>query len=144
MFNLPQLLLDSKFGPVPSLNQMIVKLRFPSGRRVKKTSGKNRHIALAIAALMTPGTLMLFVMAMWRIGADVGVATEFPVTEGIWSHWQIWIAATLLSHSVSVVLNRYGTSGETGVGKSILSGLSVLAARQPSAPESKPREQQGD
>jgi hypothetical protein len=110
---------------------MIVKLRFPTGRKVKKTSGKNRHVALAIAALMTPGTLMMFVMAMWRIGADVGVATEFPISEGVWQHWQMWIAAAALSHLVSVLLNRYGRDGEMGVGKSIAHGLSVLAARQP-------------
>jgi hypothetical protein len=110
---------------------MIVKLRFPSGRKVRKTSCKNRHVALATAALMTPATLMMFVMAMWRIGADVGIATEFPITEGVWQHWQMWIAAAGISHMVSVLLNRYGRDGEMGVGKSVAHGLSVLAARQP-------------
>ena len=125
---------------------MIVKLRFPSGRKVKKLSGKNRHVALAIAALMTPGTLMMFVMAMWRIGADVGIATEFPITDGVWQHWQMWIAATALSHLVSVLLNRYGRDGEMGVGKSLANGLSVLAARQPAVKQQsvEPPPQQGD
>lgn len=135
MFTLSQLLLDSKRTLARRWERtpltMIVKLRFPTGRKVKKTSGKNRHIALAIAALMTPATLMMFVMAMWRIGADVGVATEFPITEGVWRHWQMWIAAAALSHLVSVLLNRYGRDGEMGVGKSVAHGLSVLAARQP-------------
>lgn len=135
MFTLSQLLLDSKRMAVLRWERtplpMIVKLRFPTGRKVKKTSGKNRHVALAIAALMTPATLMMFVMAMWRLGADVGVATEFPITEGVWQHWQMWIAAAAVSHLVSVLLNRYGRDGEMGVGKSIAHGLTVLAARQP-------------
>lgn len=150
MFTLSQLLLDSKCRlAVSSMRTplaMIVKLRFPSGPKVKKMSGKNRHIALAVAALMTPGTLMMFVMAMWRVGADVGIATEFPIAEGVWSHWQTWIAATALSHLASVLLNRYGKDGDMGLGKSISNGLSVLAARrQPTVrplPEQPP--QQGD
>jgi hypothetical protein len=120
---------------------MIVKLRFPSGRKVKKTSGKNRHVAAAIAALMTPVTLMMFVMGMWRLGADVGVATEFPIPEGVWSHWQTWIAAAALSHLGSVLLNRYGRDGDMGLGRSIATGLSVLAARQP-AIKPPPQQQQ--
>ena len=145
MSNLPQLLLDSKCGWSASTGAMIVKLRFPTGRLVKKTSGKNRHIALAIAALMTPGTLMMFVMGMWRIGADLSIATEFPITEGVWQHWQMWIAAAALSHLASVLLNRYGKSGELGLGKSIVNAFWVLAARQPAVkqqPERPP--QQGD
>ncbi len=110
---------------------MIVKLRFPSGRRVKKTSGKNRHVALAIAALMTPLTLMMFVMGLWRLGSDAGGATEFPVTDGLWSHWQMWIGASAMSHFASVLLNRYGKNGYLGLGTSILKGLAILAARQP-------------
>lgn len=155
MFTLSQLLLDSKRTLVMRWERtplsMIVKLRFPTGRKVKKTSGKNRHIALAIAALMTPGTLMMFVMAMWRLGADVGVATEFPITEGVWQHWQMWIAAAAFSHLISVLLDRYGRDGEMGVGKSIAHGLTVLAARQPvvkpqsvEAPSPAQQQPQGD
>lgn len=152
MFTLSQLLLDSKrMSAVRSKSTplaMIVKLRFPSGRTVKKTtSGKNRHVAHAVAALMTPATLMMFVMAMWRIGADVGVATEFPIVEGVWQHWQMWIAAAAMSHLVSVLLNRYGRDGDMGLGKSLANGLSVLAARQPGPVKSEtaePPKQLGD
>lgn len=74
---------------------------------------------------------MMFVMAMWAVGADVGVATEFPILSGIWAHWQMWIAATAASHVVSVLLNAYGNTGELGLGKWLANALTVLAARQP-------------
>ena len=144
MFNLPQLLVDSKRGSTFDHQAMIVKLRFAPGRRVKKTAGKNRHVALAVAALMTPATLMMFVMAMWCVGADVGTATEFPIARGLWSHWQTWIGATAVSHVLSVLLNGYGHTGELGLGKWIANALTVLAARQP-RPLKRPAErQQGD
>jgi hypothetical protein len=98
---------------------MIVRLRFPVGRRVKLASGKNRHIALAIAALMTPATLMMFVMAGWRIGSDLQLATEFPISEGVWSHWQMWGAVAFGSHVASVLLNRYGKNGKMAIGSTL-------------------------
>ncbi len=118
---------------------MIVKLRFATGRRVKIASGKNRHVALAVAALMTPATLMMFVMAMWRIASDIQLATEFPINEGVWSHWQVWIASAFLSHLTSVILNRYGKTGETGLARSIAGGLGQLFGRHT---QSKQLEQQ--
>ncbi len=108
---------------------MIVRLRFASGRRVRIAPGKNRHVALAVAALMTPATLMMFVMAAWRIGSDIQLATEFPINQGLWSHWHVWIAAALLSHLTSVLLNRYGKTGEMGLTRSIASGMSHLFGR---------------
>jgi len=111
---------------------MIVRLRFVTGPSVKKTAGKNRHVALAMGALLTPVTLMMFVMAIWRIAADINVATEFPIIDGLWSHWQVWVAATGLSHFITVLLNRYGRTGALGLQKSVANGLSVFATKNTS------------
>jgi hypothetical protein len=78
---------------------------------------------------MTPATLMMFVMASWRIGADLQLATEFPIDSGLWSHWHIWIACALLSHLTSVILNRYGRTGETGIVRSVAHGMASLFGR---------------
>ena len=116
---------------------MKVKLRFPPGATVKRAPGKNRHVALAVAALMTPATLVMAVMSVWRIGADLQVMTEFPIVDGVWSHWQMWLAAAAASHLASVLLNRYGKTGQMGVARSIANGFTFLFGRpQVKAPPS--------
>lgn len=104
------------------------------GRRVRRAPGKNRHVALAVSALMTPVTLIMLVMALWRIGADINMASEFPIAEGAWSHWQMWMAAAAISHLATVLLNRYGRTGEMGIGKSIANGFTLLFGRGPVKP----------
>ncbi|MBS1834169.1 MAG: hypothetical protein JST65_15740 [Acidobacteria bacterium] len=122
---------------------MRIKLRFPPGATVKQTPGKNRHVALAVAALMTPATLVMFVMAMWRLGSDLQMMTEFPITEGVWSHWQMWLAAASMSQLATVLLNRYGKTGQMGIVKSIANGFQFLFGR-PQVKSSRPSPRTGD
>jgi hypothetical protein len=118
---------------------MKIKLRFPPGATVKQTSGKNRHVALAVAALMTPATLVMAVMAMWRLGSDLQMMTEFPITEGVWSHWQMWLAAASASQVATVLLNRYGKTGQMGIVKSVTNGFQFLFGRPQAKPRPSPR-----
>lgn len=121
---------------------MKIKLRFPPGATVKQASGKNRHVALAVAALMTPATLVMSVMALWRLGSDLQMMTEFPITEGVWSHWQMWLAAAAASQVATVLLNRYGKTGQMGIVKSITNGFQFLFGRP--QPKSRPSPRTGD
>ena len=71
---------------------MRVRIRLQQGPRIQQKRRKNRHIALASAALLTPGALAAFVLSMWRLGADLGFARSFAIGDGIFSHWQVWLA----------------------------------------------------
>jgi len=96
---------------------------------------------------MTPATLVMFVMASWRIAADLQLATEFPIDSGIWSHWHIWIACAVISHLTSVILNRYGKTGETGILRSVAHGMASLFGRpdhKPVQPQSRVTVRSGD
>jgi len=90
---------------------MIVRLKLGKGRPVRQAQGKNRHLALACAALLVPAALMAYVMGVWRLASDLGVTGEFAVG-GLLSHWQIWIAAGAGLHLAASLLNRYGRGGE--------------------------------
>jgi hypothetical protein len=87
---------------------MLVRVRFGTGPNVRQKHRKNQHVALALAALATPAAVMALALAFWRLAADLRIAGEFPITDGFFSHWQIWLAAGALLQLGAILLNRYG------------------------------------
>lgn len=93
---------------------MVVRIRFGRGPAVRRGRGKNRRLAWAAGALLTPAAVMAFALAAWRLCADLGFAREFVFAEGLLSHWQVWMAAAALIELCAWALNRYGErSSET-------------------------------
>jgi hypothetical protein len=90
---------------------MIARIRLRRGRPIQRRRGKNRHVALAFAALLVPASLMAYVLGFWRLLADMGIVGQFAIT-GVFSHWQIWIAVGVSLHLVAYSLNRYGRGGD--------------------------------
>ena len=89
---------------------MVVRIRLGAGRKLRKKDHKNQHIALAFAALITPGAVMTLALAFWRLAADLRLTAQFPISVGIFSHWQVWLVAGLALQSCAILLNRYGKS----------------------------------
>jgi hypothetical protein len=87
---------------------MVVKIRFQYGPRVSRRGRKNRHLALALAALLTPAALTACALALWRLAADLHLAGQFAISDGLFSHWQVWFAVAIVIQLVSIFLNRYG------------------------------------
>ncbi len=94
---------------------MVVRIRFGKGPTIgSKRAYSNRRFALAAAALLTPAALMASVLAIWRIAADLNFTNRFAIASGLFSHWQVWLAAAAALQLCSRVLNRYGrAAGET-------------------------------
>src|SRR5579862_9570020 len=90
---------------------MILRIRFPRGRPIGRHDGKNRHVALALGALLTPLALMAYVLGLWRLASDMGFAGEFGIT-GLFSHWQIWMIVGVALQLSGSLLNRYGHGAE--------------------------------
>lgn len=64
------------------------------------------EMASAIAALLTPAFALTLAIAVWRLGQDLGFASSFFITEGVWSHWQVWFALAMVIQLASTRLNR--------------------------------------
>lgn len=88
---------------------MLVRIRLQRGPTVRAKKRKNRHVALASAALLTPSAVTAFVLSMWRLGADLGITRAFAIQTGLFSHWQVWLAISVAIQFLAVLLNRYGT-----------------------------------
>lgn len=87
---------------------MVVRIQLSYGTRVQHKRRKNRHVALAMASLLTPAAVMACALAFWRLAADVNVTAQFPISIGLFSHWQVWLALAGSLQFCATVLNRYG------------------------------------
>jgi hypothetical protein len=87
---------------------MVVRIRFGRGRPVLLTKRKNRKLALALSALMTPAAVMASVLGLWRLTADLKLTGEFGISTGLFSHWQVWMVFAGLLQGGAWALNRYG------------------------------------
>ena len=45
--------------------------------------------------LLTMAAISCASLGVWRMGVDFGWTNDFVIQEGILSHWQIWIGATV-------------------------------------------------
>ena len=49
---------------------------------------------------------MAFVLGGWRLGADLNITGKFAISNGIFSHWQVWLALGAALQATSEVLHR--------------------------------------
>jgi hypothetical protein len=52
--------------------------------------------------LLKPASMAFFLLAAWRFSQDLGWTADFLISEGTFSHWQVWAAlgfALLAIHS---------------------------------------------
>lgn len=61
---------------------------------------------MAVAALMTPASLMAFVLAVWAVAAEMDAASSFAISSGLFSHWQVWMVTALGLQGLGCLINR--------------------------------------
>ena|ERR1017187_2239622 len=111
---------------------MIVRVRLQTGPRIRKERGKNRHVASAIAAMMSPAVFTAYVLGIWALGAEIQVTGAFGIPHGMFSHWQAWVATAISLHLGAVTLNRYGRSGDLRLPIPLFSWIASFGHRRTS------------
>ena len=87
---------------------MVIRIQFGQGPKVSVGKRKNRRMASATAALLGPVVLIALALGIWRLAADLNWTNRFAIPSGLFSHWQVWLAAAALLQVCSHFLNRYG------------------------------------
>jgi len=90
---------------------MVIRIRFGKGPTIGRERPGNRRAALTLAALMTPAAVMALVLGCWRIAADLNWTSSFAISSGLFSHWQVWLAAAAVLQLIARILNRYARDG---------------------------------
>ena len=86
---------------------MVVKIRFGRGPVISRRRGKNSKIATFAASLLTLVSISCASLGLWRIGTDLAWTADFVFSDGLLSHWQIWIGAAVAIQYAAWRLNRY-------------------------------------
>ncbi|HLJ50539.1 MAG TPA: hypothetical protein VKU01_31215 [Bryobacteraceae bacterium] len=58
----------------------------------RTTQVSQRAANIGVALLVAPAAFTAFIIGFWRLGQDVGWTGEFFIADGLFSHWQVWIA----------------------------------------------------
>src|SRR5947208_3190203 len=61
-----------------------------------------------VGAFLTPTSVVAFVLAIWRLGADLGFTGDFIIGTGLFSHWQVWMMLALVLKLTGSLINRAG------------------------------------
>src|SRR5258705_8053927 len=89
---------------------MRVRIRLSHGPKTEGKKRKNQQVAWAPAWRPTPAAFTACVLAFWRLAADFNATGAFPITSGLFSHWQVWLSGAAALQIASILLNRYGNS----------------------------------
>jgi hypothetical protein len=91
---------------------MIVRLQLSYGQALQKTRYFNRQFAIGLASILTPLSMMALVLGFWRLGADLNLTGQFAISQGMFSHWQVWMAVAIVMQAVAIILSRYAHRDE--------------------------------
>ncbi len=72
----------------------------PSVRRYLITS------ADVVSFVLDPAALAAFSLGLWRLGADLNWTGSFFIGNGLFSHWQVWLALAVSAKLIRFSLRR--------------------------------------
>jgi hypothetical protein len=81
--------------------KVIIRLRFR-----RETVCAFHSLLSAVGGLLTPTALLVGVVGAWRIGDDLDWTSGFFIANGLFSHWQVWIAMALGLQVTAMHLKR--------------------------------------
>jgi hypothetical protein len=90
---------------------MVVRIRFAKPSPTLEKRLRNQRLALVFATLLQPPAVAALALALWRIFASFQWVGTFAIANGLFSHWQTWVAAAAGIWLCSSALDRYGNSG---------------------------------
>lgn len=96
---------------------MIVRIRFKAGPEklapvvaMPAPVAPEAHAPVlplsGLGGLLTPVAVLAAALAAWRLAADLGLAHEFLITEGVLSRWQVWFAGAVALQAAAYGLGR--------------------------------------
>jgi len=82
-----------------------VRIRTAVNKAIEKSQGAAELLSVLV---LSPGAMIAFVFALWRMGQDFGWTTNFVVSDGLFSHWLAWGALALLLLRLRNMSTRIG------------------------------------
>jgi hypothetical protein len=90
---------------------MVVRIRISTNlRRIPKdltgNGGAPGELASGLAGILTLVSVACFTMSVWKLLSEMGGVGKFFISDGVFSHWQVWIAGSVAAQLLSFRLAR--------------------------------------
>lgn len=86
---------------------MFLKLQLMMQPTIARSVDGVPELPQLLAQLLTPASFLAYMLALWRLGADLQWTGEFAISSGLFSHWQVWLALAALLQVAGSMLRRY-------------------------------------
>ncbi len=86
---------------------MLVRIRLSRPAGVGRIAEKQGPFASGLSGFVVLLSFSCLLLALWRLTSDLGWTETFVIRDGFLSHWQVWIALTILFGIMGERLYRY-------------------------------------
>ena len=88
---------------------MTVKIQVPRAWLPGLERARGLPLGPALGSLLAPLALLEYLLCAARLGTDLGLI-QLSAPDGVWSHWQVWMALAVSSHLLARRLLEAGTA----------------------------------
>jgi hypothetical protein len=94
---------------------MLVRVRIRWGR-IRRQSGVRRGVLVsAFGHGLNLASVVALLLALWRLSNDLNWTNWFAISQGLFSHWQLWLALAILLQVAATILQRYSRGGGAAI-----------------------------
>jgi hypothetical protein len=78
---------------------------------ISRTAQVSQEAAILVSVLfLNPGAMIALVFGLWRLGEDLGLTGTFVISEGLFSHWLVWIMLSGGLKALAIMATRNAES----------------------------------
>lgn len=81
----------------------------------ERTRRSAQQVCALLAFVFTQAAFAGYVLAGWRLLADLDLLGQFFVSSGLLSRWQVWVALGVLMQMTGSMLQRLANEGNTSL-----------------------------
>jgi hypothetical protein len=90
---------------------MVVRVRVNLGMLGKLPRPEGRAMVRRFRRWLSALSAVACALALWRLGYDLNWTGRFAISEGFFSHWQVWLATAVLLQILGSKLQGLGRGG---------------------------------
>jgi hypothetical protein len=72
------------------------------------------ELVQGLTHILNPASVFALALGLWRLGADLGLTSPFALSDGPFSHWQVWMFAAGGLQAIGFALRKRCGSADCG------------------------------
>jgi hypothetical protein len=77
----------------PARKAEILPIRAGQSTKRNEDELSPAELVQGLTHILNPSSAFALALGLWRLGADLGITSEFAISDGPFSHWQVWMVA---------------------------------------------------